>query len=220
MTANATYSRRPLWVTFALFQGILAPIIFALTAIVGGLMRPDYSHVFQAISELTEAGAADKTYLDPPLLIMEFLTILFGIGFFWAVRRLNWQLKTSAVLLVVIGVGGAFFYRYPMDPMGAEMTPDGKMHLVIVSLSALAAILSVLLAARGWMAAASGRAMARLSYTVLAIMLFTGFGSVFVAVGEWPGIGIWQRVNTGAFSVWQITTAISLLRLSKMQALR
>ena len=217
MTNKAIQPRRSHWVTFALMQGILAPIIFALTAIAGGVMRPDYSHVFQAISELTEAGAADKIYLDPPLLLMEILTILFGLGFFWTVRFLNWQLKSSALLLMIIGAGGMFFYRYPMDPMGAEMTSDGKMHLVIVTASALAAILSVFLSARGWMATSDGRTMARMSYTVLSVVLLTGFGSIFVAVWGWPGIGIWQRVNTGAFSVWQIATAITLMRSPTMQ---
>ena len=80
-------------------------------------MRPGYSHFSQAISELTEAGAVDKIYLDIPLLVMEILTILFGLGFFRVVYKANLWLTLSAGLMIFIGILGMFFYRYPMDPM-------------------------------------------------------------------------------------------------------
>ena len=182
-------------------------------AFVGGLLRPGYSHISQAISELTEAGAVGKPLLDPLLLLMEFLTTFFGLGFLWVVRRTNVSLRISAGLLILIGVGGLLFYRYPMDLMGTEMTSDGRMHLVIVSVSALVAILSVLMSARGWAAVSGARWISLTSYIALTVMLFTGVASIFVGVWGWPGIGVWQRVNTGAFSIWEISTVIALLRL-------
>jgi len=211
-------TKHPIWVTVALIQGITAPILFWLVAVVGGLLRPGYSHVSQAISELTEAGAVNKVYLDLSLLAMEALTILFGVGFFWVVCNASWRLKSSAALLVFIGFVGLLFYRYPMDPMGTEMTPDGRMHLVIVTVLAVAAILAVLLSARGWTSVSGGHGIARMSYVLLAAMLFSGVASAVVGLQGLPGIGIWQRVNTGAFSAWQIATAIYLLRsgVSKM----
>ena len=125
-------------------------------------MRPGYSHFSQAISELTEAGAADKIYLDLPLLIMETLTILFGLGFIRVVRKTNRWLTLSAGLMVFIGILGIFFYRYPMDPMGTPMTSDGRMHLILVSMSAMAAILAVFFSARGWSLLSGGRGIARM----------------------------------------------------------
>lgn len=206
-------AKYPAWVKFALIQGIVAPVLFVAIAIVGGLLRPGYSHISQAISELTEAGAVGKPLLDPLLLLMEFLTTFFGLGFLWVVRRTNVSLRISAGLLILIGVGGLLFYRYPMDLMGTEMTSDGRMHLVIVSVSALAAILSVLMSARGWAAVSGARRISRTSYIALAVMLVSGVGSIFVGIWGWPGIGVWQRVNTGAFSIWEISTVIALLRL-------
>ena len=204
--------KHPVWVTLALIQGISAPILFFLVAFVGGLLRPGYSHVSQAISELTEAGAVNKVYLDLALLVMEVLTILFGLGFYWVVRTASWRLRSSAALMVLIGSVGLLFYRYPMDPMGTDMTPDGRMHLIIVTVSAVAAILGVLLSARGWASVSGGRGIARMCYVVLAAMLFSGVAAALVGSQGLPGIGIWQRINTGAFSAWQIATAIYLLR--------
>ena len=203
---------RPRWVTFALAQGVIAPVLFALIAIVGGLMRPGYSHVTQAISELTEASATNKFPLDLSLLAMEVLTIMFGLGFFWVARALDLRLRLSAALLVIIGVLGLFFYRYPMDPIGGGMTPEGRKHLIIVTLSALAAIASVFLSAQGWFRVKDGRGMALMSYMVLAIMVISGVVSAMAGIWQWPGIGVWQRINTGAFSVWGIATAVWLLR--------
>lgn len=205
-------TRRPRWVTFALAQGVVAPVLFALIAIAGGLMRPGYSHISQAISELTEAGAINKSALDVSLLIMELLTILFGLGFFWMARTLDLRLRLSAAFLVIIGFLGLFFYCYPMDPLGTGMTPDGRKHLIIVTLSAVAAMASVYLSAQGWFRLAAGRGMALMCYIVLAIMVISGAVSVIVGIWQGPGIGVWQRINTGAFSVWEIVTAVWLLR--------
>ncbi|MCP4072833.1 MAG: DUF998 domain-containing protein [Hyphomicrobiales bacterium] len=84
----------PNWVKLALLQGIIAPVLFTLTAILGGLLHPGYSHYSQAISELTEAGATNRFYLSLSLLMMELLTILFAVGFFSI-----WQIATAIHLL-------------------------------------------------------------------------------------------------------------------------
>lgn len=205
-------AKRPLWVTLALWQGVTAPLLLVLVAIVGGAMRPGYSHVTQAISELTEAGAADKPYLDPALLAMELLTIAFGLGFWWVVRRATMALRISAACMVFIGFLGLFFYYFPMDPMGTDMTFNGRMHLIIVTVSALAAILAVLASARGWFLTRGAWKMTVVSALALLVMVASGVLATLAGTLGWTGIGIWQRVNTGAFSVWQIATAIFLMR--------
>ena len=201
----------------ALWQGVGAPVIFALVAIVGGAMRPGYSHVMQAISELTEAGAADKPYLDPPLFAMQLLTFVFGLGFWWAVRRAKRTLRISAACLMFIGLLGLFYPAFPMDPVGSAMTFDGRMHLIIVSISAFAAIFAVAASARGWFLTRGARKMMVLSESTLLIMLASGVLAGLAGTLGWAGIGVWQRVNTGAFSVWEIATAVYLLRVSEPQ---
>ena len=94
------------------------------------------------------------------------------------------------------------------------MTFDGRMHLVIVTFSAVGAIMCVLLSAGGWFVTPGGRNIALISYAAVAVMLLSGVGAAVVGVWGWPAIGIWQRVNAGAFSVWEISTAIKLIRIS------
>lgn len=210
---------RPFWLKLALVQGIVAPVLFGLIAIVGGAMRPGYSHFSQAISELTEAGAVDKAYLDPPLFLVQLLTILFGIGLLRAVPARNRHLQFSAVVMILLGALGLFYARYPMDPMGSAMTADGRMHLIIVSVSALGAIAAVLLAVFGWRRVPNQQRLARISVFVLVVMLASGIISGVTGFAGWPGIGLWQRLNIAAFSLWQIATAVTLLNNRSGKAL-
>jgi hypothetical protein len=55
--------------------GILAPIVYAVAVVLGGIVRPGYSHISQFISELIAAGAPNKSLLDPPFALYNLLTI-------------------------------------------------------------------------------------------------------------------------------------------------
>jgi len=115
--SGALQTSRPLWVTISLAMGIASPVLFVVIVVVGGLIRPGYSHISQAISELTEAGAINKPLLDMGLYITEFMTIAFGLGVLWAVQAAGTNFKASAMLLVMIAVIGLLFGSFPMDPV-------------------------------------------------------------------------------------------------------
>ncbi len=46
-----------------LYCGLVAPILYVITAIVGATLRNDYSHIANAISELISNGAPNKAVL-------------------------------------------------------------------------------------------------------------------------------------------------------------
>ena len=209
-------ARLPIWLRLAVAQGITAPVIYLGVIVVGGARRPGYSHLHQAVSELTEAGAPDRVGLNIALAVMELLTVAFGLGYFVAVRQVDRHLAASAALMVVIGVAGLGFARFPMDPVDAPITFDGGMHLVLVSISAVAAIAAVLLAALGWRRVQGTRGLGVFSFAMLAAMVASGVISGYVGANGGPGIGVWQRINTGAFGLWQVATALFLLQRGAM----
>jgi len=45
--------------------GILAPVVYVITVILGGFLWPGYSHVSQPVSDLIATGAPNKSLLDP-----------------------------------------------------------------------------------------------------------------------------------------------------------
>lgn len=187
-------------------------MLYAGAAVVGGLTHPGYSHVSNAVSELTASGAPNQGPLIILFALTEVQKIMFGASVFIAVRGLSRALAASAAAIVLIGLLGLSFARFPMDQIGAPPTPEGQMHIAIVSISALLAIATITLAGVGWRSVRNGEYLSRLSFVMLAIMLVSGLASAFIAANGWPALGAWQRLNIGAFSAWQIATSVHLLR--------
>ncbi len=207
-------TNKAIWLRAAIAQGISVPIFYASATLIGGLYHPGYSHISQAVSELSAAGAPNQNWLLAAFTVVEILTFIFGLGYYLSVRKINQMLSISAMLVAAIGVIGLGFARFPMDQVGTAMTSDGEMHLVIVAISALLAVVAVTLAGLGWKRHPGGKQLASLSFLLLGAMLLSGVLSGFTIANEWPGIGIWQRINIGAFSLWQICTAIHIWRLA------
>lgn len=203
--------KNAVWLRIAVSQGITAPVLYAGATIIGAVYQPGYSHFSNAVSELSASGAPNQSWLIAIFALTELLKIMFGVGYYVAVRDLSGALVASAVLMVVIGVVGLGFARFPMDQIGAPLTFDGRMHIVIVSISAVLAVAAIAFAGIGWRRSPDGKTLARWSFAMLALMLASGIASGLVAANAWPGIGIWQRVNIGAFSIWQIATSVYLL---------
>ena len=49
---------------FLMLGGLLAPVVYAATVILGGSLRPDYSHMAQPVSDLIASGTPNKALLD------------------------------------------------------------------------------------------------------------------------------------------------------------
>ena len=132
--------------------GILAPVIYVITVILGGALRPEYSHVSQAVSDLVAAEAPNKSLLDPLFGIYNVLTFAFGVGLFQYVRTDNQNRRQvvgtlGALFLVAEGLFGfvTLFFPEPVGGMSAPITSTGTMHIVFAGLSSLSTMLAILL---------------------------------------------------------------------------
>jgi len=66
--------------------GMLSPVLFIFLTILGGALRPGYSHVSDTISELFSPGSPNKLPLDLLQTTTAILTTLFGFGILKFVR--------------------------------------------------------------------------------------------------------------------------------------
>jgi hypothetical protein len=66
--------------------GVIAPVIFVFMTILGGAIRPGYSHISEPVSELLSPGAPNKLLLDTLHTVYALLLALFGIGMLQLVR--------------------------------------------------------------------------------------------------------------------------------------
>ena len=213
--SGALQTSRPWWVTIALFMGIASPILFAVIVVVGGLMRPDYSHISQAISELTQRGALNKPLLDIGLYITELMTIAFGFGVLWAVRSAGSSFRISAMLVVSIALVGLLFGPFPMDPVGEPFTRSGIIHLILALVSSLGTMAILIFAGLGWRNVAQGKGWSTYSFISFVLVFVTGLlGAMAIARG-WTTVGLWQRLSVGVFLLWKGALAITLLQRTR-----
>jgi hypothetical membrane protein len=87
--------------------GVVGPILFVAAFTVGGIVRPGYSPIHQAVSDL---GVGSNAWLlNVPLVLLGALLIAFAFGFFRGLRAALSQIWrwVCAALLACTGLGFA-----------------------------------------------------------------------------------------------------------------
>ncbi len=101
-TASGGWSQFIRWSSFG---GVVGSVLFVLLFTVAGLLRPGYSAISQAVSDL---GVGPLAWLvNVPIVILGLLLIALAIGFYQAMRRvLRPGLRRSCAVLVALpGLG-------------------------------------------------------------------------------------------------------------------
>jgi hypothetical protein len=80
--------------------GMVSPALFILLTILGGALRPGYSHVSDTISELFSPGSPNKLPLDILHTTTAVLTTFFGVGVLNFIR-----LSEDSSLAGIVGAG-------------------------------------------------------------------------------------------------------------------
>lgn len=203
--------------------GVLAPIVYAVTVVLGGILRPGYSHISQFVSELIAAGAPNKSLLDPLFALYNLLTIAFGAGLVMTVRAASeTRGKVSgtlgALVLVAEGIFGFVTVFFPQDPVGAPITSTGTMHIVLAGLSSLTTMLSMLLMGL-WFRKQPGLQSYGL-YSFISVVVVFVFGGLAAVTGANRNLilGIMERLTIGGFLQWLFVIALKLYSSREMVA--
>ena len=129
--------------------GMLVPFIYILLYVIGGALRPGYSHLADSVSELLSPGSPNKTLLDVINVSFAICYTLFGISVFQFVANSEQPTlvgRIGAGLIIVVGIASIGSAIFPQDATGAPTTLEGTLHLVFVfAFQIPGAILSTLL---------------------------------------------------------------------------
>jgi hypothetical membrane protein len=201
---------------YLLVCGVLAPLLYVGAVILGGLLRPGYSHVAHAISELIAAGAPNTTLLNPLFTLYDLLLAIFGTGLLCTViARPQQHAKRSgalgAIALVVAGLLGVLMNLFfPQDPGGPPVTVTGTVHVVLAGVLSLGTMLAILCTGL-WLRQMPGlRAYWRYSLASLVVIFVSGgLGAAAIATSS-PYLGLVERVTIGAFIQWVFVIALRL----------
>lgn len=195
--------------------GILGALAYALAHdLLAALLYAGYSPFSQAVSELSSLGAPTRPYVLAVGLISDALIVAFGVGV-WLSTHTKRSLRVTGGLLVAYGAMGPLWLPFPMTARGQIEVTSSLEDIGHLVLSAVTVVLIVSTVAFG--AAAFGMWFRFYSLVTVAVALvfgaWTGTFVPLLEAGEpTPWMGVIERVGIGAFLLWVIVLAVSLLR--------
>ena len=195
-----------------LICGILSSLLYAVTVVVAAMRWEGYSSTSQAVSELFAIGAPSRPLVVPLFLAYGVLLAAFGLGVWASARRKRALRFTGALLIGNAVVGSVAAPFFPIHLRGAEGSLTDTMHIILTSVIVLFILLAI-----GFGGAAGGKRFRLFSIatlvTVVAFGALAGLDAPRLAAQQpTPWLGVTERINIGAYLLWVLVLAITLLR--------
>jgi len=180
--------------------GVVGPVSFVSGWALGGAMRPEYSPVHEAISQLARIGAPHR-----PVMTTAFVAFGVAVPVFAPVlsdsldagKALTWSLSLAG--LATLGVAA-----FPLARSGGST--EDLVHSTFATLGYIGMALTPMLGAAAFHRLAHFRAAAA-SGTVGAVSAASLVATAFAS-----DVGLFQRLGLGVVDAWLVVMAISVLR--------
>lgn len=187
--------------------GILSSLLYIGRDLAAWLSYPGYDFPNQVISELSAIGLPSRGIDIAMGRSYAALLVLFAAGI-WLSAGQRRALRVTGVLLAASAIYGWFWP--PMHMRGQPTGLTDTLHIVWT-----AAWLVMTLAAMGFAASVLGRRFQYYTAATVAVMVLfgtlTGMQGANLAAGlPTPFIGVYERINIGAFLLWVVVLAIYL----------
>ena len=196
-----------------LMCGALSSLLYAGMNIYFPMQWDAYSSFSQTVSELSAVGAPTRPLWIVLGGVYALLLAAFGYGV-WQSAQGNRPLRVVGGLLFANGIFSLVWppmhQREVLAAGGGTLTDT--MHIVWAIVTVLLMVLAI-----GFGAAAFGKRFRFYSIATLVVLLafgvLTGLDGANVAANlPTPLIGVWERINIGAFLLWVVVLANALLR--------
>ncbi len=192
------------------WAGVLGIVVYVLNVVLGGIITPDYSHIRNAVSELTQRGSPNIVVLSAIFVFSAILILIFGVTIMLHHQHQSKRVYTGGALIAIYGMFAALLATvFPQDPLGGESTFPGTMHLVIAGLAALVIMGSILLIGLG-MDQPTGRWRHFKLYSVITVILVLAFGAStpILIMNKIELMGLFERLTQLAYLQWFAVFAI------------
>jgi hypothetical membrane protein len=200
--------------------GIIAPVFFAASVLILGVLKPGYNHFYHTMSELGETGANTALQATVVFILTGVMIILFGYGVQVRLRRDDKRIWTG-VMIMLYGlldfVGSGVF---PVEAGGTADTAISMVHVWATVFGELAALgmpiwfyndtagLEEWSEHRGF-----SKAVFYLSVPLLLFLVYC-IGGHTPSLMDTP-IGLAQRLIVGVFLGWILFTGYRLMETGK-----
>lgn len=192
--------------------GIIGPVLYTIVVITLGLLRLEYNHVTQSMSELGEFGASNAIIMNTAgFTLLGLMMIIFAFGLHRGINEGKGS-KIGPALVAVSGSGLVLSGIFPCDPGCVDVSMVGIMHSVFATIAAFAMMFAPLIFAQRlnkdilW----QGYRFYSIVTGVVTAIISTVYG--FNIFEPWKGA--LQRASMGVPLLWMEVMAIKLLRLA------
>src|SRR5687768_1286817 len=199
--------------------GILSSLLYVSMNVYFPMQWDGYSSFSQTVSELSAIGAPTRPLWVLFGSVYALLLAAFGYGV-WQSAQGNRLLRDAGVLLIANGI---LSLAWPPMHQRAVLAAGGgtltdTMHIVWAIVTVFLMLLAI-----GFGAAALGKRFRVYSIATMVILLafgaLTGMDGPNIAANlPTPFVGVWERVNIGAFLLWVVVLANTLLRVKDVTA--
>jgi len=200
-----------------LLSGMSAAMVYVGSVILGGVIRPGYSHMSEAISELVADGAPNRFLLSSLFLIYNLLLVAFGIGLFLGVKDRSRGRRSGfigSLALMLVGLAGVSMeLAFPQDPGGTPATFAGTMHLVMAGVASLGTMVAIVFLAFWFRNFSALKHYVTYSLISVTIIFISGGLSVAAMANYHPLFGLIERVTIGTFILWLFVISRRMLQI-------
>lgn len=196
-----------------LICGILSSLLYAAANITTAMLYPGYSAFSGTVSELSAIGAPTRPLWVWLMVPYSLLVIAFGWGVWMSAGR-NRPLRIVGSLMIAdafFGFAWPPMHQREVLAMGGGSLTD-TLHIVWTIVTSILFLLVL-----GLGAAAFGKWFRLYSIATMVVLVAFGALTGMHASGieanlPTPWIGVWERINIGAYMLWVAVLAIALLR--------
>jgi hypothetical membrane protein len=194
------------------YAGMATGIAYLLGDFIGGTITPNYSFVSNAVSELSQSGAANRPIMIPFLFIHALMLILYGyaIMLYHPFKRSK-PIFLGGLIISVIGLSHSLSGTiFPQDPVGDPATFTGNMHLILVGITVILIFFLLPMMGQGLYKLKDWKSFRIFSLVCLPIMIvFGGLTPVMIEMGM---MGVAERIVGYTFYFWAFILAYLLIK--------
>jgi hypothetical protein len=212
ITSDKNHAAREVVRKTLIVCGMLSSLIYVFMNVITAMHYPGYNVLDQTVSELSAIDAPTRQLWVALGIGYGVLVVAFGYGV-WLTGNLSRPLRIAGILLLVDGIVGFFWppmhQREVIAAGGGTLTDT--LHIAFTMLTVPLMILTIVFGALAF-----GRGFRVYSFVTLLVLLFfgilTGLDGSNISQGRpTPLLGVWERINIGAYMVWIIVFSIILL---------
>lgn len=196
-------------------SGIGAVLAYVAATVLGGILRPGYSHISNDISVLTEAGAPHRTLLALLYGAYNILLGIFATALFLSSKRSR-LFTVGWALMMLNGASGMLqVTALRRDPDGVPLTRMGIGHIAGASVSSLSTIVGALVVGSVFRRDAYWRPLSSFSLANGVAIILTGLIAAISTVRRSRFMGLFERVTIGLFLLWVLVLSCYALLLKR-----